>query len=521
MACQSNMNKYDVIIYGGTSAGITCAVQLAKEGKKVAIVEPASHIGGMTTEGLGGSDINNHPNFKNDAAIGGLTLDFYKAVAKHYGIDNFEAKKGEFMTWRFEPHIADSIFLAWLNEYNIPVFYEERLVLKEDAVKKQDTKITSFKTEKGTEFFADIFVDATYEGDLLYYAGVSTVIGREANAQYNETKNGIRAENNYRNFEVKIDPYIIPGDSASGVIHTVQNEYHQPEFDGKGDQRIQAFCFRACLTKDSLNRVPFSKPKNYQRGWYEIYLRYQAAGGKLYEPYYSIPNNKTDLGAWHDLSHNLYGFSHGYPAGNYQTRDSIYQYHLDFTQGLFWFLANDTAVNKNTRNAWQQWGTTKDEFTDNDGWPRMIYIRDGRRIISDYVMTEHHTRRDTLIEVSQPVGVAYWPPDVHHVRRIIKDGSVYNEGFVFGGENWRPFSISYQSLVPKKEECTNIMTPTCPSSSHIAFGAIRLEWTFMVLGQSLGNAAALALEQNESVQDISYDLLQAKLLANKQVLKLE
>jgi len=520
ISCEQKENKYDVVIYGGTAAGITCAVELAKEGKHVAIVEPSAHIGGMTTEGLGGSDINNHPNFKNDAAVGGLALEFYKAVAKHYGIEDFEAKKKDFMTWRFEPHVADSIFSAWLEKHKISVFYNERLVLAKEAVKKQGKKITSFKTEGGKEFFADIFVDATYVGDLLHYAGVSTVIGRESNSQYNETKNGIRAENDYRNFEVNIDPYKIPGDSSSGVIHTVQHEYHQPEKAGEGDHRIQAFCFRACLTKDSLNRVPFTKPKNYNREWYEIYLRYQAAGGKLYEPYYSIPNQKTDLGAWHDLSHNLYGFSHEYPEGDYKKREEIYQYHLDFTQGLFWFLANDTAVNEKTRNVWQQWGTTKDEFTDNQGWPRMIYIRDGRRMVSDYVMTEHHTRKDTLIKVPQPVGVAYWPPDVHHVRRMIKDDAVYNEGFVFGGNDWKPFSISYQSLVPKKEECTNLMTPTCPSSSHIAFGAIRLEWTFMVLGQSLGSAATLALERKVGVQDVNFEILKEKLLAKNQILEL-
>lgn len=519
-SCKPREDVYDVVVYGGTSAGIICAVQLAIDGKNVAVVEPTSHIGGMTTEGLDGSDINNHPNFKNDAAVGGLTLEFYKTIAKHYGITDFEAKKDEFMTWRFEPHVADSIFLAWINKYKIPVFYGERLILGKEAINKQGSKINSFKTEKGSEYFAKIFVDATYEGDLLHYAGVSTTIGREANHQYNETKNGIRAENSYRNFEVDIDPYNIPGDSTSGVIHTVQQEYHQPELDGEGDQRIQAFCFRACLTKDSLNRVPFTKPLNYNREWYEIYLRYQAAGGKLYAPYYSIPNAKTDLGAWHDLSHNLYGMNHDYPAGDYNKRKEIYQYHLDFTQGLFWFLANDTAVHETTRDAWQQWGTTKDEFTDNNGWPRMIYIRDGRRMISDYVMTEHHTRKDTIIEVPQPVGVAYWPPDVHHVRRIIKDGSIYNEGFVFGGENWKPFSISYQSLIPKKEECTNVMTPTCPSSSHIAFGAIRLEWTFMVLGQSLGAAASLALEKEVAIQDIPYAALKELLLKEKQVLAL-
>ncbi|MEM6377735.1 MAG: FAD-dependent oxidoreductase, partial [Bacteroidota bacterium] len=313
----------------------------------------------------------------------------------------------------------------------------------------------------------------------------------------------------------------IPGDATSGLIHTVQNEYFDLQESGKGDQRIQASCFRACLTKDSLNRVPFKKPENYNRDWYEIYLRYMAAGGQLYSPYYSIPNQKTDLGAWHDLSHNLYGFNHDYPAGDYETRQKIYQYHLDFTKGLFWFLANDPAVDEDTRKAWSEWGTTKDEFTDNEGWPRQIYIRDGRRLVSDFVHTEHDTHKDTTTIIPKPVGVAYWPPDVHHVRRIIKDGAVYNEGFVFGGEHWKPFSISYESLVPKRPECTNILTPTCPSSSHIAYGAIRLEWTYMVLGQSVAAAASICLDDKLAVQDVDSGQLRKKLLSLQQVIVLD
>jgi len=212
--------------------------------------------------------------------------------------------------------------------------------------------------------------------------------------------------------------------------------------------------------------------------------------------------------------------NHDWPNGDYKTREKIYEYHLNFTSGLFWYLANDTAVPMDLRQEWSKWGTTRDEFKDNEGWPRMIYIRDGRRMVSDYVITEHHTRNDTLIEVNDPVGVAYWPPDVHHVRRIIKDGAVYNEGFVFGGSDWKPFSISYRALVPPRQECTNLLTPTCPSSSHIAYGAIRLEWTFMVLGQSVGCAASLCLDQGEPVQNLDYKMLNLKLINNGQVLKL-
>lgn len=518
--CQANRNHIntEICIYGNSSAAVIAAIQLKKCGRNVVIVSPDKYVGGMTIEGLGGSDINNHPDFKNDNVIGGITLDFYKEIANHYGVGNFDSARVYANTWRFEPHVAKNVFYRWIDKYDIPVYTESGLILDFNAVKKVNNKIISFETVNEKKFSASIFIDCSYEGDLLHYAGVSTFVGREPNSMYNETKNGIRTNNNYRNFKVVIDPYIVPGEKQSGLIHTIQNEEFGEE--GEGDNRIQAYCFRACLTKDSVNKVPFVKPDNYNRDWYEIYLRYINAGGDIYSPYYSIPNKKTDLGAWHDLSHNLYGMNHEYPEGDYKKRKEIYQYHLDFTQGLFWFLANDKAVPENIRKKWSDWGTTKDEFIDNNGWPRMVYIRDGRRILSDYVITEHNTRKDTLIVVEDPVGIAYWPPDIHHVRRIVRDGKAYNEGFVFGGDNWKPFQISYRSLIPKKSECRNIFTPTCLSSSHIAYGAIRLEWTFMILGESIGLAADICLDENIDVQDLTYELLKNRLLKNGQIIEL-
>jgi len=509
--------KTDVCIYGNSSASVLAAIELKIEGKDVVIVTPDNRVGGMTIEGLGGSDINNHSNFVNDGVVGGLTLEFYKKVAHYYGVTNFDSARQFSRTWRFEPHVAEKIFNDWLEEYRIPVYKNCRLDQRYEAVEKDGNKIVSFRTENEIVFKARIFIDCSYEGDLLHYAGVSTIVGREGNSVYKETKNGIREENNYRNFEVPVDPYIVSGVPESGLIHTIQNE--ELGTPGEGDSRIQAYCFRACLTNDSLNWIPFSRPANYHREWYQIYLRYIEAGGKLYTPQSGIPNNKTDLGAWHDLSHNLYGMNYAYPSGTHQQRDSIYQYHLDFTKGLFYFLANDTAVPDSLRNNWSKWGTTKDEFKDNGGWPRMVYIRDGRRLVADYVITEHHTRRDTSIQITDPVGIAYWPPDVHHVRRIVRDGKAYNEGFVFGGDNWKPFQIPYRSLIPKKAECSNLMTPTCPSSSHIAFGAIRLEWTFMILGQSLGTAAGLCVDKNIAVQDLGYSELSKALLRRNQILQ--
>jgi hypothetical protein len=515
--------KFDVVVYGGTSAGITAAIQVAKMGKKVAILEPGEHIGGMATEGLGGTDIDNHREFQNSPAVGGLALEFYRRVAKAYNrLDAFDnglkAKTKNTQLWRFESKVAEKVYNEWIGEYRIPVFYNHQLSEEANSVVKKGAKITQIKLENGAVFQAQVFIDATFEGDLLHFAGVSTVIGREANQKYGETKNGIRAETTHAQFAVRVDPYVVAGQPKSGVIPTIQDE--PLGVAGAGDHRLQAYCFRVCLTQNLENQLPFYQPNQYDPKQYEIYLRYEKAGGKLYTPSVSIPNGKTDLGAWHDLSHNLYGMNFGYPAGNYATRKRILEQHCDFTQGLFYFLANDSAVSETTRQAWRKWGYAKDEFTDNRGFPRKFYVRDARRMVADEVMTEHHVRKDNPKLVADPVAVAFWPPDTHSVRRIIKDGYAYNEGFVFGGNDWQPFGVSYRSLIPKKTECTNLLTPTCPSSSHVAYGAIRIEFTFMALGQATGVAAVLAIDKRRAVQSIEYAVLKKILLGEKQVISL-
>ena len=524
---QKTKFSYDVVIYGGTAAGVTAAIQLAKMGKSVALLEPTKYIGGMSVEGLGGTDIDNHKDFQNSPAVGGLALEFYRRIAKAYGREEaFEnALKNKVKNtnlWRFESKVAEKVFNDWIKEYKIEVFLGRRLAETPQAVSKKTTTITEIRTEKGEVFKGKFFVDATIEGDLLARAGVSTTVGREANSVYDETRNGIRAETDHAQFLVKVNPYKNPNDLNSGLIPTIQNE--PLGTPGAGDKRLQAFCFRMCLTKNPDNQIPFIKPKGYDRGQYEIYLRYIKAGGKLYRPSAGLPNDKTDLGAWHDLSHNLYGMNMDYPEGNYAVRERILKEHKTFTQGLFYFLANDPEVGQldsALQKEWTSWGLAKDEFTDNGGWPRMFYVRDARRMVSDYVITEHHVKKQNSTPVSDPIGMAYWPTDVHSVRRIVKDGYAYNEGFVFGGDYWQPLPISYQSLVPKASQCTNLITPTCPSSSHIAYGAIRLEWTFMILGQSAGTAAALAIDNKTTIQKVNYGQLKAKLLEDKQVLVLE
>ncbi|WP_439582386.1 FAD-dependent oxidoreductase [Dyadobacter bucti] len=519
--------KFDVVIYGGTAAGYASAIQVARLGKTVALLEPTAHIGGNVVEGLGGADIDNHKEFRNSPAVSGIALEFYRRVADMYKRrEAFEKmlaeKRKDPGLWRMESKVAEQIIGDWLSEYKIPVFRNTALAESAGAVKKSNEKITQIQSTDGRTFSASVFIDASIEGDLLAAAGISTVVGREPNSTYGETLNGIRAETTHAQFSVTVDPYRIPGDSGSGVIPTIQNEpFGAP---GAGDKNLQAYCFRVCLTKNEINRLPFYKPAGYQRGEYEIYLRYLRAGGKLYTPSAQLPNGKTDLGAWHDLSHNLYGMNRAYPLGNYAKRKEILKYHETFTKGLFYFLSTDTEVGAlapQLQQEWAKWGYAKDEFTDNNHFPRMFYVRDARRMVSDYVITQHHVQRENPAPVKDPVCIAYWPTDVHSVRRIVRDGAAYNEGFVFGGNYWRPLPVSYRSMVPKKAECTNLLTPTCVSSSHIAYGAIRIEWTFMLLGQAAGIAAALSIDQDLPVQDVPYKLLTPQLTKSKVVIDLD
>lgn len=521
-----SQGSFDVVVYGGTPGGFTAAIQVARMGHKVALVEPSAHVGGILVNGLGITDIDSQPKFQNSVAVGGLALEFYRRVAKHYGrYEQFEemirTRTKNHDLWPHEPHVAENIIRDWLAENNVHVFLKARLIEKKNAVEKKKTRISRIRMENGQTFDAKMFIDATYEGDLLAAAGISTVAGREGNAKYGERLNGIRAETTHAQFQVKVNPYVDPDDPTSGLIPTIQDE--PLGVPGEGDKRIQAYCFRMCLTQDRDNMIPFTKPANYDRNQYEIYLRYLRGGGNLLRPWVAIPNGKSDLGAWHDLSHNLYGMNMDYPEGDYATRERVYQEHKDFTQGLFYFLANDPEVgelDRDLQETWTSWGLAKDEFTDNGGWPRMFYVRSARRMVSDYVITEHHILKPNPVPVEDPVGVAFWPTDVHSVRRIVKDGYAYNEGFVFDGDFWEPLPVSYRALIPKSKECTNLLTPTCPSSSYTAYGAIRLEWTFMVLGQSAGAAAVQALEEKTDVQEVNYSALRKILIEEGQVLHL-
>lgn len=508
----------DVCIYGGTSAGVVAAVEAARLGKTVALVEAGQHLGGMSSEGLGGTDIDNHA-FQNSPAVGGLALEFYRRINAVYGRqDKFEEMvrtKSKQRLWSFEPHVAEAVFDAWVKEAGVQVFRGARLSGKE-GVSKEGPRITALRTAAGGEFRAKVFIDATYEGDLLAAAGVSTTVGREGNAKYDETKSGIRTDTKHSQFDKRVDPYKVPGDRESGLIYGVQDGAVGEH--GAGDESIQAFCFRLCLTKNPDHRIPITQPPGYDPAQYELQRRYLQAGGVITPPGASLPNGKTDPGSWHHLAGNLPGWNHLFPVADQKERERMLRESLEYTRGLYWFMAHDPAVPEKMREAWSEWGLCKDEFTDNGGWPRMFYVRNGRRMTSDFVMTEAHGRKVNPAPVTDPVAVVWWPFDLHNARRLVRDGAVWNEGAVFGGNDWIPFGVSYRSLVPKAGECVNLLTPTCPSSSYVAYGAFRLEWTFMATAQATAQAAVMAVEDKVSVQEVDYTRLRERLLKAGQVI---
>ncbi len=512
---QAKGNKFDadICILGGSEAGFTAAIQASRLGKKVVLIEPTGHSGGMLVEGIA-SDIG----FGSARVIGGIAREFYIAVEKYYGLEAEFDNPNWFS--KYEPSVAEEIIELMLERESYISVIRKSRIKEENGVVKEGNKITKVVLENGAEIEAKVFIDASIEGHLLHLAGITTETIREGNKKYGETLNGVQGENEVKQFLVKVDPYIIEGDSTSGLIKTIQSGRLGKH--GDPSKFIQGFCYRMCLTKEKNNCIPIAKPKTYNSDRYEIYRRYLKNGGELFKPIPYRHNGKTDVGSWHDLSANLYGENWQYPTGDYKTQDSIIQYHRDFTMGLLWFLQNDTSIDSLTRANWEGWGLPKDEFIDNGHWPRRLYIRSARRMVSDYIITEENTNINTLDTVSDPVAIAWWPPDMHHARRIVKDGYAYNEGFtrVGGNKNWKPFKISYKATVPKKGESINIITPTCLSSSYVGYGSIRIVPTFMILGQSTGVAAAIAIDDNIPMQDVPYKTLGEMLISNEQILKI-
>ena len=523
---------HDVVVYGGTSAGVLSAVQVKRMGKSVAIVCPEKHLGGLSAGGLGWTDSG-----KKDA-IGGLSRNFYHRVWKHYQSDQawqWQSKEsfgnrnqsppgqngdGSSM-WVFEPHVAEKIFEDLIRENHIPVYREEYLDrVSGKGVTVKQKRITSIKTRSGKFFEGEMFIDATYEGDLMACAGVEYHVGREAAEVYQEKWNGVQVGvlHHAHWFKDNIDPYRIPGDPSSGVLPLISAK--PPGEKGSGDDRLQAYCFRMCLTKEPANRIPFSKPKDYDPSEYELMRRVLEAGWRqLFNKYDPIPNLKTDTNNHGPVSTDYIGMNYDYPEASDERRKEIVADHERYQKGLLYFMANDPGVPEEVRVKISEWGLAKDEFKDNGGWPHQIYVREARRMIGRYVMTEHDCldRKET----PESVGMGSYTLDSHNVQRYVKpDGYVQNEGDIGVGTP-QPYQISYRSLTPKKDQCENLLVPVCVSSSHIAFGSIRMEPVFMILGQSAATAACLAIDQSIAVQDLSYERLRERLLADGQVLELD
>lgn len=517
----------DVIIYGGTSAAITAAVQVRKMNKSVIIVSPDIHLGGLSSGGLGWTDSGDK------SKIGGLSKDFYHRVWKHYQNkdtwqsttkEEFENIRSGFKKydqtqamWVFEPHVAEKIFEDYVDEFDITVHRNEWLNRK-NGVRKNGTAITSIKTLSGKIYKGKIFLDTTYEGDLMASAKVDYHVGRESNSTYGEKWNGCQTgvlHHKHHFGTWNMSPYKIPNDPSSGVLKRISTV--TPPAYGEGDHRIQAYCFRMCLTNNPKNRIPFTKPKNYDASEYELLARILNSGWKdVYRKFDPMPNMKTDTNNHGPFSFDNIGMNYDYPEASYAKRREIIEEHETYQKGLLYFIANDPSVPEDMQKEMNNWGLPKDEFIDNGNWSHQLYIREARRMIGQHVMTEHEVMSER--DVPQPVGMGSYTVDSHNTQRYITpEGTVQNEGDIGVKPKKGAYKISYGSLLPKKEQCTNLLVPVCVSSSHTAFGSIRMEPVFMILGQSAATAAVMSLDKNISLHDLNYNELKEKLIEDKQI----
>ncbi len=541
------IQSYDVVIYGGTSAGISAAIQCSRMGKKVILIEPTNRIGGLTTGGLGKTDIGNKQ------AIGGVSREFYQKIKTYYlkpenwiwetrdaykgvGYDTFN----EDAMWAFEPSVALKVYQEMVkNESNIHIVYNQRLNRK-SGVKKEKQVIKSIQMETGQIYQGKIFMDCTYEGDLMAASGVSYTVGRESNSQYGESLNGVQANNFnltlqkklsrngiHHNFIEGVSPYLVKGNPKSGLLPFVSAE--KPGVDGQADNKIQAYCYRMTLTNLPENRIAFKKPNGYKELEYELLFRnYEAAKGDIRKMYdygdplvpwinSAMPNRKTDINNQKGFSTDFIGQNYRYPEASYAERIKIAALHKKYQQGLMWTLSYHPRIPKEVRAVVSEWGTCKDEFISDSGWTDQLYIREARRMVSDYVMTQKNC--EALAVAEDAIGLGAYQMDSHPAQRYVDvNGFVKNEGNVEAHVS-KPFPISYKSIIPKKSEATNLFIPVCLSSSHIAYGSIRMEPVFMVLGQSAAIAASIAIDKNVQIQEVSYPELRAALIKNQQILK--
>lgn len=520
-------HEADVVVYVDTSGGVTAAIQAARMGNSVILISTYGHPGGMTISGLGWTDLGNIE------ILGGLSREFYHRLYIHY--QKAEAwtweKKSEFnnkgqgapaldpeteLASTFEPSVAEKVFREMLSEHKVQII-NGRLDLKKKA-EMDGKRIKAIHLECGTIIQGKMFIDCSYEGDLLPAASVSYTVGRESNAQYNEKGNGITGPLSKNQLRMGIDPYIEKGNPKSGLLPGVN--LNMGGEVGDADHRLQAYCYRMVLTKVPENTIPIEKPANYNEIDYEILFRNIEAGQKWgFFKTSPMPNLKTDSNNTGGISTDLIGGNYGddwnWATLDHKERTTLADKHRDWQLGLVWTIQNHPRIPEEIRKAYAGWGLPKDEFKDNGHWPYNLYVREARRMVSDFVMTELHCRRQKVVK--DPIGLGAYTLDSHNTQRFVNDkGMVRNEGDIQSYLKGKAYGISYRSIVPKKLECENLLVPWALSASHIAFGSIRMEPVFMILGQSAATAASMAIDDNHGVQDVSYEKLRIRLIEDDQ-----
>jgi hypothetical protein len=478
-ACGEQTTKeVDVCIYGGTSAGVIAAYTAQKNGKSVLLVEPGTHLGGMSSGGLGFTDIGNK------YVVQGLALDFYRRLGKHYG---------KLEQWIFEPRVAEGIFNDYIRGANIEVWYNAAVL----QATKSGSAITEVELAGSRRVRAKVFIDCSYEGDLMAQSGVSYTVGREANAEYGETFNGVQLMNRHQ-FPDGIDPYVVKGDTASGLLRGISPAPVLP--NGTGDSKVQAYNFRICLTNVPENRVPITRPDRYDSSRYELLLRFKEQyPWRNHSDVFiwsAMPNGKTDINNFGGFSTDVIGENFGYANASYEERARIWQLHEDYTKGLLYFVGHDLRIPENIRHQMLEWGYPKDEYVDNQHWSHQLYVREARRMLGETVMTQHHCQGHTL--AADGIAWAAYTMDSHNCDRHVVNGMVKNEGNVEEG-GFAPYPIAYSAITPKRDEASNLLVPVCLSASHIAYGSIRMEPVFMVIGQSAAIAACQAIDRHSGV----------------------
>jgi hypothetical protein len=492
-----NQTDYQVVVYGATGGGTVAAVAAARQGMKVALLEPGKHVGGMLSGGLGATD------YGDNTTIGGISAEFFQRVGRYYG---------SAVAWQFEPHAAEQALIGMLNDAGVDVYLESPL----GAVQKEGLKIAGIQTVNGRPFKAQVFIDASYEGDLMARSGVDYTVGREAQAAYGETMAGSQTESPQHQFDVPVSPFdrngnllpLITGADTAGV--------------GSSDRKVQAYTFRLCMTRDTSNQTPFPRPAGYLPDRYEILRRYLAQKGTSVHlgdlmNLVPVPNGKTDTNNNGPISTDYVGGSWQYPEAEYAQRDLIKEEHKRYVQGFLYFLANDPSVPAAIHDEINQWGLAKDEFADNGNWPYQLYVREARRMIGEYVMTQQDLQVNRA--KGDSIGMGSYDVDSHHVQRLATaQGTASNEGML--GFSVQPYAIPYRAITPQRSQCENLIVPVCLSASHVAFSSLRMEPQYMIMGQAAGVAASLAIKGSTTVQEVVLSDLQARLLSQGQVLAL-